>query len=69
MADREVIRRRVGGLRVLVGERSVRVSHDLAVAVVFHHDHEYVVKAWNVVRSFALLGEHSTRECGQQAER
>src|SRR5271166_6019171 len=44
VADREVIRRRVGGLRVLVRERCVWVSYDLAVAVVFHHDHEHVVE-------------------------
>jgi hypothetical protein len=68
VADREVIRRRVGGLGVLVGERCIGVSYDLAVAVVFHHDHEHVIERRNSSGSVAPLGEHGSCEHGQQAQ-
>ena len=69
MADREVIRRGIGGLCVLVRERCVRISYDLAVTVVLHHDHEHVVEVWNPSGNLALLGEHGCREQRKQAYR
>ncbi len=44
MAHHEIIGRGIGEIRILVGERGVRVPDNLAEAVVLHHDHEDVVQ-------------------------
>ena len=57
--DGEVVRGEVRGLRVVVDERRVRIADDLAVAVIFHHDHEHVIEMRNALRyraSFASSG-------------
>src|SRR6202051_2248960 len=67
MRDREIIRRQIGALRVLVDEAGVGIIENLAVAVIFHHDEENMVEMRNVFRYSAFLSECDSCESNQQS--
>ena len=64
VADGEVIGGGVRGLGELVRKGGVRVADDLAVAVVFHHDHEDVIEAWDAFGHRPFIGERRTHQRG-----
>jgi len=57
MTDREVFLREIGFLGQAVDEWSVGIVHDLAVAVVLHHDQKHMVELRHPLRSRPLVGQ------------
>jgi len=68
MGDREVVGRQVGVFRIRVDVGSVGVADDLAVTVIFHHDHKRVIEVRDAVWYRALLGESRANERDEQAQ-
>ena len=63
MSDREVVCRRIREISQVVDVWQVWVVHNLAVAVILHHDHKYVVKVRNARGNRTLGGEPGARRC------
>lgn len=70
MRNREIGRRQVGRIRKRVNEWRVRIADNLAVAVIFHHYHEYVVQMRDACGYRSFYGKSRARHRrNRQAER
>ncbi len=56
MANGEIIGREPGVAGQLVGERHERIVDDLRIAVIFHHDQEYMVEMADAMRHRTFVG-------------
>lgn len=53
----EIVFRQICRFSILVDERRVRIVDDLAVPMVLHHDHKYMIQARNALGNRTLSGE------------
>ena len=55
MSDGKIVGRQINALDVLVDERRVGIVDVLAVAMVLHHDHEYMIQSRDAFRNRPLI--------------